>query len=259
MCILFLCFNSWADEKTEQGSVLYKNGQDLFEEGKYTEALMAWEEAYAITENKVMLKHIARAQEAQGDFKSAIETIYKYRAFAPHNEQEALKEWLSNLEKLQHQGEIEARARQEQEIAKQEQEQEIAKQEQEQEIAKKEERAQEQEIAKKEAISQEAYTPSKIPMYLTWGGTAALGTVGIIFTKLAVDSQQEILLYCHEETEYCLSNLPPDSVNDFKTQRLISIISWSATAVGIGTSSWLTSKQLSIRVEPNAISIQGEF
>ena len=100
LCILFLCFDSWADENTERASVLYKNGQDLIEEGMYNEALMAWEEAYAITKNNVMLKHIARAQEAQGEYGSAIENIYKYRAFAPHDEQEALKEWLANLEKM---------------------------------------------------------------------------------------------------------------------------------------------------------------
>ena len=86
------------DVSEERAKELFFNGQLLYEEGEYESAVLAWESGYELTKLPAFLKNIALAHEANNNFSDAIVYLKKYRAFAPFEEQEKLKAWLTELE-----------------------------------------------------------------------------------------------------------------------------------------------------------------
>ena len=85
-------------EDLRQAEELFLNGQQLYNEQRYNAAIIAWKEGYEMTKLPAFLKNIALAQEAMNEYSEALETLSTYRAFAPHEEQDALREWQENLE-----------------------------------------------------------------------------------------------------------------------------------------------------------------
>jgi tetratricopeptide (TPR) repeat protein len=82
----------------ERAKELYNNGRQLYEEGRYEDAIAAWEEAYRVSNRALLLFNIANAYERIGAYQSAIDSLSRYRAFAPEDEREALERRLRNLE-----------------------------------------------------------------------------------------------------------------------------------------------------------------
>ncbi len=62
----------------------YARGQRLFEAGQYAEAQVAFEEAYALVPNPVVLLGVASAQERRGQPAAARATLERYLAEAPN-------------------------------------------------------------------------------------------------------------------------------------------------------------------------------
>ncbi len=95
-----------ADEGNNTGAAqdarareLWENGAILYSEGRYEDAILAWDEAYRLSERPLILTNIANAQERLGLWRDALETLNRYRAFAPAQEREALDRRISNLER----------------------------------------------------------------------------------------------------------------------------------------------------------------
>ncbi len=78
---------------------LYENGAQLYEEARYEDAIVAWRAAYDLSPRPLLLYNIASAEERSGQWKEAIETWNRYRAFAPSEEREVLEQRIRNLEK----------------------------------------------------------------------------------------------------------------------------------------------------------------
>lgn len=78
---------------------LYENGAALYEEGRYDEAIVAWDEAYRLSERHALLYNIANAQERLGDYEAALDTLAEYRAFAPASERDVLDRRLRSIER----------------------------------------------------------------------------------------------------------------------------------------------------------------
>ena len=78
---------------------LYDNGRLLYEEGRYEDAILAWEEAYRISNRHALLYNVANAQERIGHWREALDTLNRYRAFAGADEREALERRIVNLER----------------------------------------------------------------------------------------------------------------------------------------------------------------
>lgn len=104
MFVLFwlhqLCFAEPPVSK-ERAKELFYNGQLLYEEQEFESAILAWQKGYEITQLPAFLKNIALAYEANQEYTEAIDFLKQYRAFAPFEEQEELKSWLTELESLQ--------------------------------------------------------------------------------------------------------------------------------------------------------------
>ncbi len=63
---------------------LFLLGDDLYAQGRYEEALVAFEEAYELSERPLLLFNIANAQERSGHWEDAIVSL---RAYLPHAEE----------------------------------------------------------------------------------------------------------------------------------------------------------------------------
>ncbi len=68
----------------ERARSLYLLGDDLYAQGRYEEALAAFEESYRLSERPLLLFNIANAQERSGQWSEAIESLEGY---LPHAEQ----------------------------------------------------------------------------------------------------------------------------------------------------------------------------
>jgi len=78
---------------------LWENGAILYSEGRYEDAILAWQEAYRLSERHLILTNIANAQERLGLWRDALDTLNRYRAFAPAQERESLDRRIANLER----------------------------------------------------------------------------------------------------------------------------------------------------------------
>ena len=87
------------DAPDEQAKVLYQNGQQLYEEGLYEEAILAFEEAWTLSKRPALLYNIANAQERLGKLQDAVDTLNKYRVYAALEERETIERRLRALER----------------------------------------------------------------------------------------------------------------------------------------------------------------
>ncbi len=87
-----------AQDSDARARELYENGAMLYEEGRYEDAIAAWEEAYDLSERAALLYNIANAYERIGDYEAALDALGRYRAFAPASERESLDRRLRNIE-----------------------------------------------------------------------------------------------------------------------------------------------------------------
>ncbi len=77
---------------------LYENGRILFDEGLYEDAISAWEAAWELSARPLLLYNIASAQERLGQWVEAMDTLNRYRAYAPAEERPTLERRIRNLE-----------------------------------------------------------------------------------------------------------------------------------------------------------------
>jgi tetratricopeptide (TPR) repeat protein len=85
-------------ELEARGIELYENGATLYDEGRYEDAILAWQEGYRISQRPGFLYNIANAQERLGDYRAALDTLGRYRALARTDERETLDRRIRNLE-----------------------------------------------------------------------------------------------------------------------------------------------------------------
>ncbi len=78
--------------------LLFDNGAVLYEEGRYEDAIAAWERAYELSPRPLLVFNIANAHERAGHWYEAHEALNRYRAFAPVDERPILERRIRNLE-----------------------------------------------------------------------------------------------------------------------------------------------------------------
>ncbi|MDC0717748.1 tetratricopeptide repeat protein [Nannocystis bainbridge] len=106
------------DAKLKRAEELFLNGRQLFKEGSYEAAILAFQESYELSRLPEILYNIGNSYEKLGDFANARKYLDQYRAFAPEKERELLGRRIQNLDQRLREQEDRARAereRQEQE------------------------------------------------------------------------------------------------------------------------------------------------
>ncbi len=87
------------DDVEPRARELYQNGVILYDEGRYEDAILAWEEAYRLSPRPLLLFNMANALERLAQWQEALDTLSRYRAFARTDEREALDRRIRNLER----------------------------------------------------------------------------------------------------------------------------------------------------------------
>lgn len=88
-----------ADADQAKAQTLFANGERLYEEGRYEQAIAAFEEAYALSHEPALLYNEANAYERLGNLDKALEVLGKYRLYAPAEEQDVLLARCQTLER----------------------------------------------------------------------------------------------------------------------------------------------------------------
>lgn len=80
-----------SDPKVERARELAKNGGELYRDGSYDAAIVAFEAAYELVSDSNLLYNIFLAHEKAGRLEAAADALDRYRAFAPAGEREQLQ------------------------------------------------------------------------------------------------------------------------------------------------------------------------
>lgn len=83
----------------EKAKVIFENGSQLYEEGNYDGAILAFQEVFRLTESPVLHYNLANCYERLGELQQAVDQLNLYRAVAGQDEVETLDRRLVNLER----------------------------------------------------------------------------------------------------------------------------------------------------------------
>jgi len=288
-CVILFCLSAVAEEPTpeelKRAEELFFNGQLLFDEQRYDKAILAWQQGYSMSKMPGFLKNIAIAQEAQGNYSAAIETVYEYRAFAPFDEQDFLKQWTTELEEKEKLAE-QAALEQKEKLAEQERLAQAEKEKLEKEQRAKLKKDKEAQIIEPDPSQGQPTElvpalPSVKPIFVAWGTTGALtATTGIYLIAKGGDSNNLLLEEnCSVDNRdggpLCLTTNTvsktdiTQAIADYNRQERVTKTLMVSSIAGCVGSVWLTSryftqksileKSYSINMTPAGFSIQGEF
>lgn len=87
------------DDGDARARELFENGALLYEEGDYENAVIAWKEAYDLSERPLLLYNIANALERIGEYQEAFDYLNRYRAWAPAEERDTLDRRMRAIER----------------------------------------------------------------------------------------------------------------------------------------------------------------
>lgn len=87
-----------ATDDVAKAAELYETGSRLYEEALYDQAIEAFERAFELSDEPALLFNIANAQERLGDLEGTIETLNRYRIYAPAEEGDRLDRRVRTLE-----------------------------------------------------------------------------------------------------------------------------------------------------------------
>ncbi|MEL6347684.1 MAG: hypothetical protein AAFV53_31550 [Myxococcota bacterium] len=99
MLWLTLVASGQTQDDNDRARQFYENGAILYDEGRYEDAILAWQEAWELSKRPLLLFNIANAQERLGLWRDALETLNRYRVYAKVEERERLDRRIANLER----------------------------------------------------------------------------------------------------------------------------------------------------------------
>lgn len=77
---------------------LFDNGQILYDEGNYEQAITAWEQSYKLSGYPDLLYNISGAYERLGNYKQALAVLDQYRVYATPDERATLDRRIAAME-----------------------------------------------------------------------------------------------------------------------------------------------------------------
>ncbi len=208
------------DARERQARALFEQGQTAYEEGRYEEAISAFEQAYGLSARPLLLYNIANAQERLGMLSEALDNLRYYREDAPSDEIAVLDRRIRGLE--------DRVARQQRETAERRADQER--------IART---AAEAAAAAMRSGGGPASDESSVPVVgwsLTIGG-GALAAAGAVFGVLALGARSDLEALCTTVGERTLCQETASSAisRDFAFSLLADIgVIAGAVAAGVG-------------------------
>lgn len=100
--VLSVASSAWAQapavDDEQRARELFENGVILYDEAQYEQAILAWQEAYRLSQRPLFHFNIANAYERLGDLESALDYLHRYRAYAPAEERGTLERRIRTIE-----------------------------------------------------------------------------------------------------------------------------------------------------------------
>ncbi len=87
-----------AQSNDDRAKQLFMNGVDLYDEGRYEEALIAWTEAYRLSDRHKILLNMANAYERMGELNRAMDELYRFKIYADSEQREQVERRIRMLE-----------------------------------------------------------------------------------------------------------------------------------------------------------------
>lgn len=177
------------DPRERHARELFEQGEAAYEEGRYEEAISAFEQAYGLSARPLLLYNIANAQERLGLLREALDNLRVYSEDAPDDERPVLERRIRGLEDRlgrQEREETERRADQEQ-MARSAAEQAAA--------------------AVRPGSEPSGPAPPILGWTLTIGGSALI-VIGVVFGVLALGARSDAGALCTDvgESTFCPSS-----------------------------------------------------
>lgn len=174
-------------DKDTQAKELFAKGDTAYAEGRYEEALAAFQEAYGLSNRPQLLFNISNALERLGRYPEAVAALEKYLASGKGKDRDVVQKRLANLKKRVEEQEKEEKAKEEAERARRE---------------KEAEERRKAELAPKELTPvplgppPERSGPGSLPVALLVTGGAAL-VVGGVFGVMTLSAHSEAAEGCN--------------------------------------------------------------
>lgn len=167
---------------------LFAKGDTAYAEGRYEEALAAFQEAYALSGRPQLLFNVSNALERLGRYAEAVEALEKYLASGKARERDVVQKRLANLKKR-----VEEQKKEQDRLAKDEEERKAKEAEE----RKKAEAEQASRMPAPVAPEQPAAeSPSHtVPFILIGTGAAALAAGGV-FGILTLSAHSDVSKGC---------------------------------------------------------------
>jgi TolA-binding protein len=193
-----------------EARTLYQRGASLYDEGRYEDAVLAWQQAYDLSPRPLLLYNIANALERLGRLGEALDALDRYRPSAGDDERTKVEARIDNLKRR-----VEEQRRREDENRRQtetREREELRRREAEAQALADREAEARQALARAEAAEAEAKKrnskphPAPIIVLASGGGVAA---VGAVFEGLALGARQEAGNLCSADPVFCPTAAAP--------------------------------------------------
>lgn len=86
------------DEDQAQARLLFENGERLYDEGRYEQAIVAFREAYDLSRRPALLYNMANAYERLGRLEEAVDALNAFRIHASPDQQDVLMARVAAIE-----------------------------------------------------------------------------------------------------------------------------------------------------------------
>jgi tetratricopeptide (TPR) repeat protein len=275
---------AWGQEADlNEAKMLFKNGKMLFDEGRYSNAIKSWERSYEISKKPILLYNIAIAYEEMGDLEKAIEYIYEYRSYAEMDQQDFLKEKITELEEKKRLND-ENLAKEKQKVAVEEKvilanKEAVAEEKAtpaEPIVDSKDEKAEAQPAIPPEPTPSTTSTASiestnSKTVYIAWGATGAFVATSASLGMMTSRSQDKLEAVCQPATpgERTIRYCPSSAQDEWEKERSLRVstnLGLGLSVASAGLSTWLTLKQksnqstaTSMWVSNNMVGIERTF
>ena len=256
---------AYAQNKTEKAATdqrareLFQKGDVAYSEGRYEEALAAFQEAYDLSGRSQLLFNVSNALERLGRYQEAVDALDKYLASGKAKDRDVVQKRLANLKKR-----VEEQKKEQEKLAKEEEEK-----------RKKEE----EERAKREAAQgngnggtgptgskQPDKPPTPLLPWILIGGGAAVFVTGGVFGILTLGARSEAKDGCTDTASgHLCSKEASSAIDREKTFGLVADIGMLSGLVlaGVGTYFLLTNKpaepSIKVGIRPGGVILGGTF
>ncbi len=86
------------EDDIDRAKQFFRSGQQLYKQGRYEQAIVAWQEAYKLSKMPDLLFNIAKAAEEMDDYDLALEMLDAYRVHARAGEKDMISRRIRELE-----------------------------------------------------------------------------------------------------------------------------------------------------------------